>query len=267
MNINRFFIGSYPRKPSSDDAGDPKSAQPPSGFGRWLRLLLLLVLFFAMGHFAGAFQKDQDTLRFQSITAEKLEIRGPDGKLKATLSGGRAGGDSLSFYDAQGARRLSLGIDKEGSPNVLFFDDKRKMRLALAIDPHDNTPHINFFDDQTKSVLSAGLLNGLGPDISVGKHDGNHITISLVNDDPRIQFVDSNHQSRVHIGMIDKQPSISLAGENGAIQSNWRIEPDGSVVFSMSDRAMRQRVVITTDKDGKPSIRVINPDQDQAKTL
>ena len=61
---------------------------------------MTIAVFFSMGHLAGAYQKEkeQQELKAKTITSERFEVRGPDNKLRASLSNGPGNGEVyLSF--------------------------------------------------------------------------------------------------------------------------------------------------------------------------
>ena len=54
-------------------------------------------------------QKEEEILRATSIEAGKLEVRGPDGKVAASLFRGPKGEPVLSFFDDKGRARMHHG--------------------------------------------------------------------------------------------------------------------------------------------------------------
>jgi len=236
---------------------------------RWPLLTLIIVAFFSMGHLAGAYQKDQEILRIKSISADKFEIRDPDEKLKASLSQGPAGETYLSFFDQKGGPRLSMGIGPKGTPVISFFDDKSALRMGLSLDANDSTPQIVLFDGHDEPALHLGITKGFGPSISVGKPGQGRVSISASDGgSPAIQILDPKNNPRISLDLADNdKPVISMLGDNRVVRASWRIHTDGSVIFSMSDPKARQRLVMMTDKDGKPSIRFIDPDKNEARGL
>lgn len=236
---------------------------------RWPLLMLIVVAFFSMGHLAGAYQKDQEILRIKSIAADRFEVRDPDDKLKSSLSQGPAGETYLSFFDQKGGLRLSMGIGPKGTPVISFFDDKSAMRMGLSLDANDSTPQIVLFDGQNEPALHLGITKGFGPSMSVGRPGQGRVSISATDGgSPAIQIVDSKSNPRISLDLSDNdKPVISMIGDNRVVRASWRIHTDGSVIFSMSDPKARQRLVLMTDKNGKPSIRFIDPDKNEARDL
>jgi hypothetical protein len=236
---------------------------------RWPLLTLIVAVFFAMGHRAGAYQKEQEQLRAKAISAEKYELRGPDNKLRASLFRGSRGGALLSFFDQDGRSRLSLGIDAQGTPIISLFDDKEAQRMGLSLDSHDDgTPQIVFFDGDREPALHLGITKGFGPDISVGKRGQGRVSIFLTKEgSPAVQLVDPKGNPRIAIGVFDDGPLISLLGDDRVVRATWRVLPDGSASFSLSDGQGRQRLAVMTDKQGKSSIRFIDPDRNESREI
>jgi hypothetical protein len=238
-------------------------------WSRWPLFTLMIVTFFSMGHLAGAYQRDQDILRIKSITAEKYEVRSPDDKLKASLYQGPAGEVYLTFFDRNGGSRLTMGVGPKGAPAISFFDDKLAPRMILSLDADDSTPQIILFDGQNGPALHLGVTKGFGPDISIGKPGQGRISISArEGGSPAIQIFDPKNNPRISLDLSDNdKPAISILGDDRVIRASWRLHTDGAVIFSLLDAKARQRLVVMTDKDGKPSIRFIDPDKNEAKAL
>jgi hypothetical protein len=236
---------------------------------RWLLFTFLIAIFFSLGHFAGAYQREQDILRTKAISAETFEVRSPDDKLKASLHQGAGGETYLSFFDQKGGARLTMGLGPKGTPAISFFDDKLALRMGLSLDVNDNTPQIVLFDDHVQPVLHLGITKGLGPEISVGGTLKARVSIAArEGGSPSIQVIDGKNSPRISLDLSDQdKPAISILGDDRVVRASWRIHSDDSVIFSMSDPKARQRLVIMTDKDGKPSIRFIDPDKNEARGL
>jgi hypothetical protein len=235
---------------------------------RWFVVGLLLCLLFSMGHWAGAFQKEQEILRAKAVSAERFEVRGDDKKLRASLSRSADGGADLSFYDESGNPRLTMGIGATGSPTISFFDDKNAQIMALGLDPSDGMPGIHLYDDLKVPVFSLGIGKASGPDILIGKKGQGRISMSVSEGrSSSIQISDSKDNTRLALNVVDNESMILLLGENKAVRASWRVHADGVVSFSLRDTQGRDRLLIMTDKDGKPSIRFFDADRNVVKEL
>lgn len=230
---------------------------------RWPLMMAIAALIFSIGHGAGAYQKEEEILKTRMISAEKFEVRGPDGKLRASLAQGKNEGAILSFYDESGRSRLIIGTDAKGTPSISFLNDKDKgaPKMLLSVDPNDGTPQIILFDDHGAPTVHLGLVKGFGPDLSLGKVGQGRISLYVTEKgDAAIQLLDPKNHPRLSLSVADAGPSISLLDDNQAVRATWRVLPDGTPDFSLSDRHSRERLVVTTDKDGRPSIRFVDPD-------
>jgi hypothetical protein len=141
--------------------------------------------------------------------------------------------------------------------------------MGLSLDTNDSTPQIVLFDGRDEPALHLGITKGLGPDISIGHVGRSRLSISARDGgSPAIQILDPKNNPRISFDLSDEdKPAISLLGENRVVRASWRIHTDGSVIFSLSDPKSRQRLVVMTDKDGKPSIRFVDPDKNEARAL
>ena len=162
-----------------------------------------------------------------------------------------------------------MGVGPKGTPAISFFDDKHALKMSLSLDANDGTPQIVLYDGLTEPAMHLGISKGFGPDISIGRPGQGRISISARDGgSPAIQILDPKNSPRISLDLSDDgNPAISLLGENRVIRASWRLHSDGSVIFSLSDPKARQRLVVMTDKDGKPSIRFVDPDKNEARGL
>jgi hypothetical protein len=226
---------------------------------RWPFFALCLVIFFSIGHLAGAVQKEEEILRAKEVIAEKFELRGPDGTLAASLSVSRVGQARLVFFDKNRNRRIGIGFDPLGSPGISLHDANGEVRVHLKVDGQTGEPRLNFTDDQLNPSIVITINKGLGPSIVVGSARQSRIRIGVSDEgSPSIQLWDGN-SPRISMSVPDGQPIIQLLEANFAVRSTWRVLADGSVSFSLLDRNKQERLVVLTDKDGKPAIRFLDP--------
>ncbi len=248
-----------------DSAVAPRAADRgcPTPPGRWRRYVwtgLLLGGIFAIGHLAGAAQKEQELLKADRMEAERFEVRGPDDVLRAALFKGAKGEARLSFFDKDGKTRLSLGIGDDGLPSLSMYDNDKKMKLGLSIDPEGGNPQLVLLDDSGEAAIHLGVRKDSGPDVTVGRKGKGRVSISLSKDgEPSLQVRDEQGDPRIALGLSGGVPSISLMAGKNVLRSSWRLLADGSAAFSIHDSNAKQRLVIGVDRDGKPSIKVIDP--------
>lgn len=241
------------------DTGRPA---PASG-SRWRRRAwagLLLVGIFAIGHFAGAAQKEQELLKAKEIQAERFELRGPDDVVRASLFKGPKGEAYLSFFGKDGRPGLTLGLNGDGMPVISLYDRQSKMKLGLSVDPEGGNPQLVLFDDNGEPAVHMGVPKGFGPDITVGRNDQGRVSIFLTKDgDPSIQVLDQRGDPRIALGLTGDEPSISLFDAKRVLRSSWHSLANGSVDFSLYDGKAQRRLAIEVDHNGKPSVRFLDP--------
>jgi hypothetical protein len=235
---------------------------------RWVLLLVFAVVLFSLGRHAGAVQKEQEILRAKSIETERFELRSPDGKLAALLTTGPAGETLLSFHDQNGVPGLTMGIDSHGAPAISFYGEKHDLKMSLSLDPAAHTPSARMFDGRGELQISMSLDDRLGPSISVGRPDKTHISIGVSNEKgPSVTFSDEKNNSRMVLSVLDKESVISLLDENRVVRAQWRVVGDGSPSFLLTDRASRVRLWLSTDADGKSSIRFLDANGKMTKEI
>lgn len=244
----------------SPRAADCARPAPPGRWRRYVWMGLLLVGIFAIGHLAGAAQKQQEILKADRIQAERFEVRGPDNVLRAAFFKGAKGEACLSFFDKDGKTRLSLGIGDDGLPSLSMYDNNKKMKLGLSIDHEGGNPQLVLLDDSGEPAIHLGVRKDSGPDVTVGRKGKGRVSISLSKaGEPSLQVQDEQGDPRVALGLSGGLPSISLMAGKNVLRSSWRVHADGSAAFAIHDGNAKQRLVIGVDRDGKPSIRFIDP--------
>jgi hypothetical protein len=221
---------------------------------------LLLGGIFVIGHLAGAAQKQQEILKADRMQAERFEVRGPDNVLRAALFKGAKGEACLSFFDKDGKTRLSLGIGDDGLPSLSLYDNHKKMKIGLSLDPDGGNPQLVLLDDSGEPAIRLGVPKDSGPDVTVGRNGKERVSISLTRDgEPSMRMLDEQGDPRVALGLSNGVPSISLMAGKNVLRSSWRVLADGSAAFAIHDGNAKQRLIIGVDRDGKPSIRFIDP--------
>ena len=229
---------------------------------------LVLAVFFSMGHFAGAYQKEKELeqLRAKTIISEKFEIRDVNNKLRASLSQEPNGEVQLMFIDGAGHLRLALGLGRKGNPEIDLFDADSAQKMSISLDPQDGTSAVVLFDGKTRPAIRMGIVKGFGPDLTIGRDGESQITAFLTQDgEPSVQLLDSKRNPLLALGVTGNEPSVSLLGPGGANRALWRVLPDASVELALFDSQVKRRLVVATDKAGHPSIRFLNPDNTIAK--
>jgi hypothetical protein len=94
-------------------------------------------------------------IRKHGHETEGLALVDKEGNVRAALKA--EGGPSLSFYDAEGKKRISLGLSAEGKPRLLLMDDEEKVRAALDVES-TGSPALNLFDTQERIRVALDVL-------------------------------------------------------------------------------------------------------------
>jgi hypothetical protein len=235
---------------------------------RWLYFTLALTGFFAMGHFAGASQKEKSLLKAQSISAEKYELRRTDGKVGARLAQDRRGATRLTFFDQRGLSRLEVGLTEQGAPSIMLLGEDERPKIGLAVDAVKGDPQLFLCDDSGDHVISLAASKGLGPNMTIGRVRRGGVSVGVLPDgSASVDLTDTSNQARISLSVDEETAGISFADKDHRLRACLRVLKDGSPAFSLYDRNQRERLIVHTDKDGKPSIRLIDPDRNSEKVL
>jgi hypothetical protein len=235
---------------------------------RWAIWTLALTIFFAMGHLAGAVQKEQELLRATSIIAERFELRRPDGKLAASLAEGDKKQVLLSFFDANGKVRLAIGVTDNGAPHIAFFGADGGERLTLMIGPVIEEPAIILNDDEGSPAITLSHTRALGSHLMIGKAGRNRVAVGVTEKGmASIQFIDAKGDARIQLSLTDDAPELVFLEGRNVARACLKLDPDGAPSFRLFDQHNRERLIAQTDRDGRPSIRLIDPVKNTVKEL
>jgi len=241
-----------------------KSAAPNFGWSklvapyRWPLFLFSLLVFFSMGHLAGAFQKEQEILRAKEIASERFELLGPGGKTAALLRLNPRGQGELTIFDEKADPRVEIGFDAQGSPGVRLLGTDHRVRASLLIDGQTGAPRLDFIDDKGNSALKLEISPRFGPIVVVGSKLQNRINIGISKGgSPRITMWDQRFP-RISMSIIQGQPSINLTDTDNVARSTWKVGEDGSPSFSLRDRDDKDRVVMSIDNDEDAALRFLD---------
>jgi hypothetical protein len=238
------------------------------GCRRRLPYLLVLAIFFSLGHLAGAVQKEQQFLKTKVVIAERYELRTPDGKLAASLGTGAQKQTLLSFFDQQGTARLALGITKDGKPGVFLTGANGLPRLSLVAGPGRDDPAIALCDDQGTPAVTLSLVKGVGPTLTIGRTGRKSIALNVSKEgSSSIAFYDDAGKSRILLANPDEGPQVTFFDNDTRMRASLKLDADGSPKLILYDGNGKERLVAQTDKQGRPSIRFIDPANDMVKEL
>jgi hypothetical protein len=221
--------------------------------------ILVIGVYASIGHFAAAQRKESDVLKTDYVFAERFELRGADGKLGASLSLTAEGRPVLSFFDETGHPRLTIGLDAKASPGISFFGKNNDLKMSLFVEASDAMPHVALFDERGHVAIGLGVTKGLGPGIEVGQAGHGRASIGVSEEgSPSIELWDDKNSPRVSLSLVDQCPVIALMDSGRVVRAKWNVGSDGSASFSLFDRNKKERLVVQTDKDGKPAVRFVH---------
>lgn len=233
---------------------------------RWAAVVLFGTL--TLGHIVGGAQKDQDTLKANTVVADKYEIQGPNGKTAAMFYRSDSGDARLVFLDDKEHLRLAIGLLSGGRPGITMFDQNNKQKLSLAILPDGDAPGLVLFDDQGNPSINLSVIKDSGPQLAMGSADKGRITMGLSKDgEPSVLLCSKGDKPRMNLQLVDGAPSIRFYDANQVIRTSWGLKADGSPSFSLSDDQSRVRLMISTGVAGQPFIRIDDPDNKTSKLL
>jgi hypothetical protein len=260
MNDSRPSSAASGRRDESPDPESRTRDRRRDAVRSWGPLLAgVACLFFCLGRFAGAVQKNEKALRAEVVVAEQFELLGPNGKPTATLRTDSRGATYLHFFDENHSPRLTLGLSPEGGPRLRLVDPNHKGELNLDVDPADGDPH-----------LRLGGPGQLGASVYVGAHDdgatvrlsqmkGGRLYITIADDGPVAGIVGNGDKQGVMLSADDEDQHISLTGAKGAKRVSWKMLPDGSPQLYLMDEMGEPASVMTVDREGKTTIRKLRP--------
>lgn len=128
------------------------------------------------------------------VRAERFELVGPEGEVRATLGFTEHGSPNLSFFDKDGSPRVSLGPFKSNWTGVGYVDEDEEIRSLLGLGEgilpllslldkngemrasivlgDDGVAAANFFDDSQKVRLGVGVRKDGLPDVVLFDTEG-----------------------------------------------------------------------------------------------
>jgi hypothetical protein len=226
------------------------------------------VAFFAIGHFAGASQNEQAFLKARSISARKLEIRRADNKVAARLAEDRNGANRLTFFDNKGRARLELGLSQDGAPSILLLGEDMRQKIGISMGEATEAPTVFLCDDSGNHAISLTVHKGLGPSLVVGAPGRAGVSMGASPDGSAfVDLADKTNRARVTLSVDNEVAGLSIMDSDHLIRASLRVVKDGRPAFSLYDVKQRERLIVATDADGKPSIRIVDPDTNSEKVL
>jgi hypothetical protein len=241
-------------------------------------------IFFWLGQFAGAMQKGEKVLRADAVVADRFEIVRGDGTTAALLHTDDHESTMLTFYDAKQKARLSIGFASLGQPGITVYDAKGALKMSLRLDA-DGYPIVDLIGDApfgprayllaTKDSTSVSVwseksgkawmgLDGTGqPGLRLtGAEKERRLSLTTADPaGPMITLTGKDQGIDVTAGSLGlgAGPKISLKGKNNLRRIEWTLPPDLPPAVLVADEMGNFRLIMTLDKDGKPTWRQFAP--------
>ena len=175
--------------------------------------------------------------------------------------------ERLSLYDDKGSARIEIGFDERGSAGIRLFGPDKRTRASLAVDTGTGAPRLELLDDQGNPGIKLEISKEFGPSIVVGAGRQGRILLAVSKEgSPSVGLSDQNGP-RIWMSVSDGQPVIQLMGTRGAVRSTWKVAKDGSVAFSLLGRDQRECLLLLTDKDGTPAVRLIDAAHNRSREI
>jgi len=126
------------------------------GKARWGVLVAAVCLVVAAVAIAYAAGKAKAVPVQQVVRAERFELVGSKGKVRADLGLLPDGTLALDLHDRDGKLRAHLGLLPDGSPGLALCDTDGKGRAGLVV-LSDDTPHLVLFDKDGRLRVEAAV--------------------------------------------------------------------------------------------------------------
>jgi hypothetical protein len=192
---------------------------------------------------------------------------------------------SFSLVDAEGTLLALLAPDPvTGAAHLRFYDPDKKGVERMVLGPQ----RISFFRD-VKGVSKDQVTLGLEDDRGVLRlrdSDGASRVVLAVGDDglPMIAMCDAKERTRIGFTMDeDGTPMLGLVDKDGKTRASIKLRRDGSAALLLSqlnegtslavrggkdqpagiyitDRSGRDRLILQTDVQGNPTIKMTDKD-------
>jgi hypothetical protein len=212
-------------------------------------------LFFCLGQFAGAVQKDEKVLRAGTVVAERFELLGPTGKRTALLRTDEKGATYLSFFDEKGSRRLTFGVSDNAEPMLTFFDSKGEQRLNARIDHQNDAPYLALSGGPPLGTRIALMADGNGGSLTLSQPKGGRLYLRVdERGQPTAHLHGVGNAQGVTMSAGADDALVALAG-NGRNRVRLGLLPDGLPEIRLTDETNQVTSIMTLTREGKSTFR------------
>jgi hypothetical protein len=197
------------------------------------------------------------------IRAEQFEVLGPDGKVRAILTGKDEEGPTLRLLDTEGEDRVVLSLRPTEEAVLAFRDKGQKARLSLTLlkegprvdlwDPDgknirsawrtaaDGAPLLELYDQYMRRRAAFGLDAVAQPGLRLEDAAGKaRLTLGLEHENLAVlRFLNQEQLARIGLSLgVDGEPaSLSFLDPAGKIRAMLALGPEGSPVLTFLDES------------------------------
>jgi hypothetical protein len=188
------------------------------------------------------------------VEAEKLVLKDESGKTGAVLAM-TPSGPSLNFFDAEGIKRLTIGLAANGPAVVLFAANGKSQSWLYAT--KDLSGLVVHGGDEQRVELGASA-KGTNLTLFDEKGEG-RIKLSLQDAEPTLCFRDAKGKPRLALGVEDLGPLIALYDANDKRRAGLAVTTEGPVL-GLYDGEGKIRAGLTTNPSG-PALAFLDPNE------
>lgn len=159
----------------------------------------------------------------QVVTASQVNIVDGAGRLRAVLAGDDEQGlASLAFFDPDGRRRATLGLQPDGTPALTLNDEAGTARFSAGVRAEEAT-------------------------VVVGQEAARHVLVGTLGGTPVVGLVDGGRMRlQANLGSEGGEPQVSFVNGAGRRAIGLAVGSDDAPIVSLYDPAGAQRVAIGT---------------------
>jgi hypothetical protein len=191
----------------------------------------------------------------RTLEAEKFVLKDDGGKAGAVLAM-TPSGPSLSFFDAEGKRRLTMGLGSNG-PAVVLFDANGKSQSWLYSTKDLGGLVVQGGPAQPRMELRASTA---GTNLTLFDEKGEgRVRLSLQGAEPTLRIRDAEGKARLAMGVDELGPVLALYDENEKRRAGLAATSDGPTL-GFYDSEGKLRAGLAANPSG-PVLAFLDPNE------
>jgi len=189
------------------------------------------------------------------VEAEKFVLRYEKGNAAAVL-GMTPNGPSLSLYDAEGKRRLAVGLGSSG-PAFVLFDENGKLQSWLYTTKDLAGLVVQGGQPQQRTEITASAT---GTNLALFDANGEaRIRLNLQGDEPSLRLRDAAGKARLALGVEQMGPVFACYDANEKRRAGLAVTSDGPAL-GLCDAEGRIRAGLAVNPAG-PALVLLDPQE------